>query len=394
MSNLSLSRNGSRQIGSKQIGSKQIGSSFELVDDRYLTADTFRRLPWEAASDITYVESGRQAMAVVEAELRSQGHTQLHVPSYLCDSMISPFQRNGWTLEQLPVDRDLAVSPADLLARVSSGVLLHAPYFGRQDSPAMHDALDAVRRQGVVVVVDETHRVFSDPSPVADIRVASLRKSLPLYDGGYVAGLADMGLGDVGLADIDLAGPLPRHFKGSLQGSVQGSPSESEAAVLRRAAMHSKSDDNQAYRALFAEAEHATEARTQPARMSEASRSLLQRLDLGLIRTTREDNSTVLSEALGRSDRYRVINPPAPDLLPFHLVIDTDDVPGLQRYLAGQRIYCPVHWPASELLPRTGSWPSRYISLPVDHRYSEPDMLRMASCITAFFGKPPTGAAA
>lgn len=355
-------------------GVREIGSDFELVEDRYLGPATSARLPWEDSARIIYVESGRQALAVVEAELRGKGHKHLHVPSYLCDSMISPFQSNDWTLTGIPVNNDLAVRPADLLSQITAGVLLHTPYFGREDSPAMIDALDTLRRRGVVVVVDETHRVFSNPSPVADIRVASLRKSLPLYDGGYVTGLSG-----------------PHHP------ALQTSPSDPEVAALRCTAMRSKSDalasgdDNQAYRALFAAAESMTEARTQPARISEESLSLLHRLDLGMIRATREANSILLTEALGHGDRYRVINPPAPDLLPFHLVLEADDVMGLQRYLAGQRIYCPIHWHPSELLPRTRTWPSRYISLPVDHRYSEPNMLRLAARVTDFFGKTPRG---
>jgi hypothetical protein len=368
---------GQKSARTQVLEAPEIGSNFELVEDRYLTSNMSRRLPWEGASEITYVESGRQALAVVEAELRSQGHTHLHVPSYLCDSMIYPFQSHGWTIAQLQVDNDLAVSPTVLLAQVTAGVLLHAPYFGRQDSPAIQDALDALRQRGVVLVVDETHRVFSDPSPVADIRVASLRKSLPLYDGGYVSGLSG-----------------PPHP------ALQRSPSDSEVAALRRTAMRSKSDalasgdDNQAYRALFAEAEHATEIRTQPAHMSEESLLLLHRLDIDLIRRTREINSILLSETLCQSNRFRIINPPTEDLLPSHLVLETDDVSGLQQYLAGQRVYCPIHWPPSELLLRTGNWPSRYISLPIDHRYSEPAMLRMAGCIKTFFERSHKGSIA
>jgi hypothetical protein len=350
------------------LDTREIGSNFELVEGRYLTSTTSLRLPWEDASDIVYVESGRQALAVAEAELRGQGLTRLHVPSYLCDSMISPFESNGWTLRQLPMDSDLAVSPTDLLAQVTAGVLLHAPYFGRRDSAAMQDALEVLRHRGVVVVVDETHRLFSDPSPVADIRVASLRKSLPLYDGGYVTGLSG-----------------PHHP------ALQTSPSDPEVAALRCTAMRSKSealasgDDNQAYRALFAAAENMTEARTQPARISEESLSLLHRLDLGMICATREANSILLAAALGQSDQFRIINPPTADTLPCYLVLKTDEVKGLQRFLAGQRIYCPIHWPPSELLPPTSNWPSCYISLPVDHRYGEQDILRMAASLKTFF---------
>ena len=281
--------------------------------------------------------------------------------------MIAPFLKNGWTLTGLPVDSDLVVRPQDLLSRVTVGVLLHTPYFGRQDSPAMQEALETLRRRGVVVVVDETHLVFSGPSPVADIRVASLRKLLPVYDGGYVAGL--------------LTTP-PNHSTGS-----------SETAALRKKAMSTKSaclargDGSRVHLKLFARAEHMTEMRTRPSRMSDESISLLRHLAMDKIRATRALNSVSLNQALGQSDRFRVVNPPAEFMLPSHLLLETDDVSGLQQFLIGQRIYCPVHWPPSELLPRTQTWPSRYISLPVDHRYGESDMMRMSGCIKTYFSE-------
>jgi hypothetical protein len=346
----------------------EIGSDFELAKGEYLTPASSRQLPWEDSADIIYVESGRQALAIVEAELRGQGHTLIHVPSYLCDSMVDPFHRNGWVLAELPLDHDLVTSPQELLARVTGGVLLHAPYFGRQDSPAMLDALETIRGRGVVVVVDETHRVFSGPSPIADIRVASVRKVLPLYDGGYVAGLS-----------------------ARLRPSLQTIPSG--AAAYRQMAMRAKSDaltsgnGGKTHLELFAKAAHATEIGTQPVRMSLDSHALLRRLDMEMIRATREKNATSLNAALGQSHRFRVINPPAEDLLPSHLVLETDDVPGLKRRLNAQQIYCPIHWPPSEVVAQAGNWPHRYISLPIDHRYSEPDMMRIAACIKTFFSQ-------
>lgn len=321
-----------------------------------------------------YVESGRQAFAFVEAELRSQGHTQLHVPSYLCDTMIAPFHRTGWTLSELPVDSDLAVSPADLLSRVTAGVLLHTPYFGRQDSPAMVAAIKTLRRRGVMVIVDETHRLFSGPSRVADIRVASLRKMLPVYDGGYVAGLS-----------------------GRFQTGLIAASSDSEVAELCEAAKVAKShalatgDSNDAHLELFTEVEKSVERRTKPVPISTNSLSLLHRLNMQLIRMTRQANSTLLAQALGQSDRFRIINPPGEDLLPSHLVLETDDVSGLQQYMKEQRIYCTVHWPPSNLLSRTRTWPDRYLSLHIDHRYGELDMLRMASEVRKYFARNQHG---
>ena len=345
----------------------EIGSDFETVERKYLISGQPQKVPWEDSSEIIYVESGRQALALIESELRSSGHNKLYVASYLCDSMILPFQTNGWTLVGLPVDGNLVVQPADLLSRVSEGVLLHTPYFGRQDSPATLESLSALRRRGVVVVVDETHRILSGPSSVADIRIASLRKLLPLYDGGYATGLP--------------VEPQP----------TRRAP-QSESAVRRRMAMRAKStalavgDGDKSHLELFAKAEHATQIRTQPAPMSRMSVSLLHNLNIESIRTTRKTNAISLTRALGQSDRFRVINQPAADLLPSHLVLESDDVPGLQQYLVRHQIYCPVHWPRSELLPPTQAWPNHFISLPIDHRYDETAMQRMAARIKAFYG--------
>jgi hypothetical protein len=125
--------------------------------------------------------------------------------------------------------------------------------------------------------------------------------------------------------------------------------------------------------------------------MSGDSHWLLRRLDLGMIRAAREKNSVSLTQALGQSHRFRVINPPAEGLLPSHLVLETDDVTGLRLCLNDQRIYCPIHWPPSKVLTRKDSWPDCYISLPIDHRYGEPDMMRMAACIKAYFSESNQG---
>src|ERR1035437_7094469 len=83
------SKSGDRKPPSLDIS--EIGSDFELAESKYLTPGESPRMPWEDSLKTIYVESGRQALGVVEAELRTQGHTHLHVPSYLCDTMIEPF---------------------------------------------------------------------------------------------------------------------------------------------------------------------------------------------------------------------------------------------------------------------------------------------------------------
>ena len=343
----------------------EIGSDFELVEDAFLTSQP-GSLPWEDGSDITYVESGRQALTIVEAELRRRGHTHLYVPSLFCDSMIEPFVDNSWRVTALPVDNNLAVQPADLTELAKDGVLLHAPYYGRQDSPAMLETLEKLRRRGVPVVVDETHRVFAGPSHVADFRVASLRKLFPLYDGGYVTGV-----------------PSPADL--SADASSTGVPALRRAAMQAKSAALAAGDGSRAHLQLFSGVEHATEIGTRPRRMSAESAALLRALDMAKIRRRRQLNAVALTDALGRSDHYRVTNPPTQDLLPSHLVLETDDPARLRGFLTDEQIYCPLHWPVSELLRGPLNWPRRYLSLPIDHRYDDRDMARMGDAVKSYF---------
>jgi len=351
---------------------REIGSDFELVEDCYLSSPRMKTLPWEDGSDVTYVESGRQALSIVETELRKNGHMHLYVPSVFCDSMIGPFVDNGWVITVLPTDNNLSVRPGDLIERVEDGALLHAPYFGRQDSPVMLEALDEIRQRGVAVVVDETHRVFSGPSKVADFRVASLRKLLPLHDGGYVAGISCA-------PDV------------SSQASSTGVPTLRQAAMRAKSDALASGDASKPHLQLFSRVEHATEIATRPVRMSEESTSLLWRLDTEKISRRRELNATSLTQALGESDQYRVINPPTSDLLPSHLVLETGDVVGLRRALTKERIYCPIHWRISRLLSGPLDWPTRYLSIPIDQRYSEKDMTRISEFIRNYFSTKVSG---
>lgn len=344
---------------------REIGSDFETVDPAFLRAAVAQSLPWESTESTWYVQSGRQALMLVQETLRSAGHHVVHVASFVCDSVVQAFTANGWTVRQIPVNRDLVVEPATLEARVTEGVLLHTPYFGREDSSAMTSTLLSLRERGVTVVADETHRIFSAPSAVADFRVASLRKLLPVYDGGYVCSTG-----------TPMRAP---------------EPTDPDLAALRERAMRTKSlalragrpDDT--HRGLFAAAEDALERATSPRLISPESFEILRHLDLDRMRSVRTRNAAALARALGEERRYRVINPPSANLLPSHLVLETDHPHALRKWMTEDRIYCPIHWPPCELLPRVGPWPDRYLSIPVDHRYDDADMARIAARLLAFF---------
>src|SRR3954453_5528053 len=182
--------------------------------------------PWEQRhpdSPIAYVESGRQRFAAIAQELEAEERGRLLVPAHFCDSMLEAFLRRGWEVSPLPVGDDLFPLPGMIrqaLAEPSATVVLHAPYFG-QDTPAhVRDELAAARALGAKLVVDETHRPLSPSEFPAEFRIASLRKTLPLYDGAYVIGLG---------APVLPASDGPRSELSSLRATAM----EAKASYLR-----------------------------------------------------------------------------------------------------------------------------------------------------------------
>lgn len=335
----------------------EIGSDFELVGGEYLTRTT-GVLPWDGPLT-RYVANGRQALSLTAESLWRRGLRTIHVPGYLCDSMIEPFAKD-WKVVALPTTPDLE-TPPDAIGSLKDSVLLNAPYFGRGPSGDMVAALRAARGAGVVVVTDESHRVLDEPCIETDIRVASLRKLLPVFDGGYAIG-------------------LPTE-------DTQVGPSNSDAVAQRRKAMSTKTANlsepqpQSSHLPMFHESERALTVDLTPRAMSAPTLNLLRRLDLPKLAVRRRRNAEALVRALGRHSALRILNPPSATTNPSHIVLEVPDPQALRDWLARRRIYCPIHWPPSELLPDVSDWPQRFLSVPIDHRYGVADMNHVGTAV-------------
>jgi hypothetical protein len=348
---------------------EDVGSDFEVVEARWLQK-TPGPPPWlpPGGDDVGvhYLQSGRQALAAVAEHLGRSGRDRLVLPGRFCDTMLTPFVQLGWRADLLPLGADLAVAPEALSHALQfepeRSVVLHAPYFGAPSSPEVVKALTTAVDAGVVVVADETHIYLSGPTAPAHFRMASLRKTLPIPDGGYL-------IGDVGHIFDD---------------------SDADVSAVRWRAMNEKSrfirgEPEGQHRALFAEAEYLTHTSVRPTSMSSCSRDLIARFDYDAMAERRRANARALVQQLD-SD-YRPLWPSladGTDWTPSHVVVSGSDIAGLRSHLVKHRIFCPVHWPPSEIVQPLTGWPSRYLSIPIDHRYDDADMRRVADVVNAY----------
>ena len=343
----------------------EIGSDMELVDDKYVL-DGCASPPWERESgDITYVESGRQALSLVADLLWANGNRTLLVPEFLCDTMVSPFLANPWELGTYRVIDSQKPDLTDLLLKASQltggFVVLMALYFGTQPDEAYRAAVLKIQSSGGIVVDDETHRVFAPGGSGAHVAVGSLRKLLPVADGAYIRSLFT----------VD-TGPLRRRESGA---GLRWQAMEEKSQALRDSGV------TWSYVEAFSEANKQLEGRTDPHQISGRSLDLLGRLNYEMLSSVRVANSSTLALGLSDEQDVQVLNAAGPRRIPSHQLVEVQEPRAVQQALAQEGIFCPIHWPRTQLLERLGAWPSNLLSIPIDHRYAERHMQRIVEVL-------------
>ncbi|MBX3089089.1 MAG: DegT/DnrJ/EryC1/StrS aminotransferase family protein [Cryobacterium sp.] len=342
--------------------SRTIGSDFESIDLNLHPEP--EALPWAGYEKISYAETGRQVLETVTHVLAARGFNEVFVPSYLCESMIEPFQHHGWRVTPFNLTDDLQIGEAALevleLAGASSAVLL-ASYFGRLPTQQHVKLARGARNAGAFVIEDETHRVFTPGGIEANVTFASLRKLLPVADGAYVTGDDEI---------VRSVGALP-----------EGALNRWQAMDLKREFIEGRSVLNP--RKALVEANEELEI---PGRMFGASSRTLQslvKLPYSQFAETRASNARALTSKLSELG-VRVLNRVPPGL-PSHLVAIVDDPIRVQRDLSERGIFAPIHWGQPEGFS-VDHWRGDLISLPIDHRYGESDMRRIAAAMEEVLG--------
>ncbi|MFC7432510.1 MULTISPECIES: DegT/DnrJ/EryC1/StrS family aminotransferase [unclassified Agrococcus] len=314
--------------------------------------------PWKEATAL--VETGRQAIALIASLLERSGVRRIALPGFLCDSMIAPYRALGWTLHRYPVLDDLSpdLGHARRLAEAGAvDAVLVMRYFG--SAPTYADIADvaAIRTLGVPVVADETHLPFSLNQWGADYAYASLRKVLPTSDGAYVHLPAD--------AD-------PPALRRSRETGRY-------AAMTTFDAEHDISPHS---RMLLDASMALLERDRLPRRASRRGRGLLDALDLDALARRRVRNARVLADALVSAGIAPAVDPDALSV-PSHLPVRVADPSATQAAMAAAAVYCPIHWPRPTGFAAREPWPDDLLSLPVDHRYDDRDMQRIAMQLEA-----------
>ena len=312
----------------------EIGSEFWDVPVTSINNNLFNE-------DTAWFLSGRSALrAIIQDIKKERNASTVAIPSWCCDSMISPF-----LIEKLKVFFYPMFAPDDVKREITSkcDIVLVTDYFGYQSDTEFSDG---------IVIRDLTHSVFNNNHRDASYYFGSLRKWCGIYTGGFAVGIDGV------------------------------ENTSDEYIALRKEAMQKKKEyisgksSNKEYIDIFNKAEELLDS-CLIAGAADRDIDIANHVDVELIVNRRRGNAAILLDAFADIAVFKEMKQYD---CPLFVPIRVDNRDKLRRYLIEHEIYCPVHWPLTDLHAINESDMIIYqeeLSLVCDQRYSEEDMYRV-----------------
>jgi hypothetical protein len=347
----------------------EFGSDAHWFDPAGGPAPAANEYPWGPSSVL--LGSGRDALRVLVAwGAREHGWRRVWLPSYYCQEVPAALLDVAPPGIELCVYPDAPDRPEPSLTGVPvapGDVVVVANQLGTRRRPA--DPVTVAR--DAVIVEDHSHDLASPWAMTsrAHYAIASLRKTLPLPDGG------------VAWSPLSLALPPEPALTEAHAASTFARLS---AMVLKTRYLAGAHVDKAVYLAeARTGAEHIAEG--PPSGIAPVSRALLATFPVAAWRRRRRRNFGVLLRALSPLRTARVIQPPV-GAVPFALTLVFDTAArrdAVRHALIAAAVYPAVLWPLDDAVvdgipAEHVDLARRILSIHCDQRYRAGDMVRLA----------------
>ena len=335
---------------------------WEVGGDYHLPVETPRPFhPWPRPA--VWYALGRHAVEALVEMLRPRA---LWVPDYFCHEVTVVWER-GVTVRIYEDDPRWEEPRWETLDPRRGELVLAVNHFGVREPVSW----DVRRADGEFVLVeDHSHDPFSPwaLASSADYAFCSLRKTLPVPDGGILWSPRELSLP-----------PQPRE-------NAEGSELKLAAMLLKGRYLEGGGGEDlkERFRRLQVEGEERLAASPVASASAAAREAVIGGAPLPW-RVRRSDNAVTLLGALAamRTAAPLVEEWPAGAApLGVVLLFESGEVRDrVREELRGAGVYCPVHWAAERGSERVRDLAARVLTIPTDWRYSAADMERVATLV-------------
>lgn len=332
---------------------KEYGYEYDAVLNQKIWKVTEGKVTDQKLNGAYCLRSGRDALKAIAREYEP---CVALLPALACDSMIHPFELYGHEIRYYRLNEDYSIDLNSLSVGERMHLFLYADYFGR---PAIKDEeLEKLKKMGnIIFIEDRTHNLLQERkySFKPDYIIASLRKWLPIPDGGLLWG----------------------KITKTLANETTFSTTRLKAQCMRHEFLSCGDETIKTeYRRIFSTVSELMDE-DEPSAMSAYAHSLAKQTDWDWARRTRRQNSEELISILSTSPYIKFIQdtPGLSDLYVPFTVLNRDEV---QRKLSAEGIFNTIIWPLMKE-QRDACKIARFteenmLAAPCDQRYTVEDM--------------------
>ena len=329
-------------------------------------------------ADYKFYISGRSAIRAF-LKLNHGGEKRALLPEFTCETVVIPFEKEGWQISYYPVKKNLKLDSGAVLKKISEAkpnVFYIQSYFGFNTLEDTQRIISYCRQNGILVIEDLTQCVFSNfEKTEADFYVASLRKFFAVPEGGLL---------------LSSKAPI----------TVQGRPPVVEMIELADRAFrlkdayihHEFAVSKKEFMDAFCELKSRFAKYDDVYQINNATERMLGRIDFDYIRKARRRNYAELYGNLKKGELFVPVlgelrDEETPLYFPIY-ILDAEQRERIQATLSEKKIYCPIVWPKYKRIPVSGA--GRYIydhilCIPCDQRYGPQEMqyiCEVLNCVT------------
>lgn len=292
----------------------------------------------EYYSSLIKLNTGRNALEYI---LMVNNYSCVYLPYFTCEVLLEPIKRLNLSYHFYTLDKNL--DPVIDFKIEPTECFLYTNYFGIKQH-----TISRLKEHIPNLIIDNSQAFFSPPLPGIDT-FYSCRKFFGVSDGAY---LQSNIVGNFKL-ERDTSFNRMSHL---LQSIDQGIEKGYETFV--------ENNDVLSHNPMR--------------RMSALTESILKSIDYQECRKARNRNFRMLHDALSHKNKLAIDLAQAEGPLCYPLLIEKESV---KRKLISKRIFVPVYWPNVFRWTTTRMYENylatNLVSLPVDHRFDEDDMLRL-----------------
>ena len=354
----------------------EIGSIFE-IDPRSLFVvpkEGYGIFPFEGNQqwNFSYFNTGRAAIEALLVYLKGQGKRKVWLPGYDCSSVLDSAKRAGVDIELYAVDKDLNVD-CSVFEKVQENEIIYlVNFFGRSESQSTMGLIRETQKKKVIVIEDLTLGLLSSGDTVGfgDYIIGSVRKWLPITDGGFVASL----------------NPLPEFKKE--RASNDYTFYYFAAQIMKDLYLKDTTLDKQRFLDISNDGMKALFSDYTIREISKVAKKVIDATDLNKVAFERCENYKYLYRLLSEISELRLIVAPVDGMVPLGMVICVDNRDDLFKYLIQNNIYCNIHWRENEStkLFADADYLSRHcLTIPCDQRYNREHMDYIYNTIKSYY---------